>query len=163
MIRAVIFDLDGTLIHLPVNYEKLFEEFKKIMKTNTVRPVTDIVARLDETTKKKVFKVWDDAELEALPKMSINEEGAKLYEKFSPKPKALVTMQGKAVAEKILQTTKFSFKIIITREHSLNRIEQLQKAAEMLGVKPQEILFIGDAENDSASARKFGCKFLKVG
>jgi len=163
VIKAVIFDLDGTLIHLPVNYEKLFQQFKKIMKTNTVRPVTRTVARLDEAIKRKVFEVWDVAELEAFPKMTINQEGVKLYERFSPKPKALVTMQGKTVAERILQTTKFSFKIIITREHSLNRIEQLQKAADALRIKPQEILFIGDTENDRESARKFGCQFLKVG
>lgn len=162
MIRAVIFDLDGTLIHLPVNYEKLFEEFKRLMKTNTVRPVADVVARLDEATKRKVFKVWDAAELEALPKMSMNKEGVKLYEKFSLKPKALVTMQGKAVTEKILQKTRFSFELIITREDSLNRIEQLQKATEILGVKPQEVLFVGDTENDRKSAGKFGCRFLRV-
>ena len=29
MIEAVIFDLDGTLVDIPINYERLFEEFKK--------------------------------------------------------------------------------------------------------------------------------------
>jgi beta-phosphoglucomutase-like phosphatase (HAD superfamily) len=57
LIESVIFDLDGTLINLPINYEKLFEEFSKTMKTANVRPLTKIIPKLDEKTKKKLFEV----------------------------------------------------------------------------------------------------------
>ena len=53
MTEAVIFDLDGTLINLPIDYEKLFREFSEIAKIDDVHPITKIVSKLDEKTKKK--------------------------------------------------------------------------------------------------------------
>jgi HAD superfamily hydrolase (TIGR01549 family) len=162
VIKAVIFDLDGTLVHLPVDYEKLFKEFKRIMKTNNIKPITQTIANLDEKTRKEVFRKWNAAELRALPKMIIKKEGIELYQKFSPKPKALVTMQGRTVVERILETIKLSFVVTITRELSLDRTQQLEEATKKLGVQLHEILFIGDTENDENSARKLGCQFIKV-
>jgi len=43
LIEAIIFDLDGTSIHLPTEYEKLFQELSEIMKTVNVRPLTKTV------------------------------------------------------------------------------------------------------------------------
>jgi len=163
VIKAVIFDLDGTLIHLPVDYEKLFKKFQRIMKTDKIRPVTRTLANLDKETRGKLFKIWDEAELEALPKIKENKEGFMLYQKYSSTPKALVTMQGNAALEKILETLKLSFNVTITREYSLDRVEQLKKAAEKLGVETFEnILFVGDTSNDEEAAGKLGCRFLKV-
>lgn len=34
MIKGVIFDLDGTLIKLPINYNKIFEKLNDLFKTN---------------------------------------------------------------------------------------------------------------------------------
>jgi len=163
VIKAVIFDLDGTLIHLPVDYEKLFRKFREILKTEKVRPVTKTLTSLDEETRKKLFEEWDKAELEALPKIRKNENGLRLYQEYSSTPKALVTMQGNVVLKKILKTLKLSFKVTVTREYSLDRIEQLKKAAEKLGVETfEDILFVGDTSNDKEAAEKLGCQFLKV-
>jgi HAD superfamily hydrolase (TIGR01549 family) len=162
VIKAVVFDLDGTLVYLPINYQKLFQEFKKVIKTENVRPITRIIARLDRGAREKVFAMWDEAELEVLPQMTVRDEGMKLYRKFSAKSKALVTMQGRKVVEKILKAVNLSFNVTITREWSLDRIEQLGEAVNRLHVTPEEVLFIGDTENDKISAEKVGCNFLKV-
>lgn len=162
MIKAVIFDLDGTLVYLPINYQELFQEFKKVTNIEKVRPITQTVARLDRETREKIFAVWTAAELEAFPRMTVREEGVKLYRKFSAKPKALVTMQGRKIVEKILKAANLSFNVTITREWSLDRIEQLREAVKRLHVTPEEALFIGDAKNDERSARKIGCNFLRV-
>ena len=34
MIKAIIFDMDGTLIRLPINYEKIFKKLKILFDTN---------------------------------------------------------------------------------------------------------------------------------
>lgn len=162
MIEAVIFDLDGTLIHLPMDYESFFEKVKKITKLNKVKPLTKTIASLDPTTRQKVLKEWEKAEWEAFQNFRINKKGLQLYEKYTEKPKALVTMQSKEITEKILHHLKISFNIIITREDSLNRLEQIRMAMEQLGKKPESILVIGDTENDKISSKKMGCKFLRV-
>ena len=81
MIEAVIFDLDGTLIHLPVNYEKLFAEFRKIIYADKVQPITEVILKLDEDTRRQIFKVWDKAELTAASNVTINKEGIEIYER----------------------------------------------------------------------------------
>jgi len=162
LIEAVIFDLDGTLIHLPVDYDKLFAEFKKIMHVDNVQPVTEVVSKLDKKTRQQVFREWDKTELAAAPNITINKEGMETYTRFSTKPKALVTMQGKAVVENILAQLKLSFNIAITREDSLSRKDQLEAAAEKLKTQFDRILFVGNTANDSLAAEKVGCQFLKV-
>jgi HAD superfamily hydrolase (TIGR01549 family) len=162
LIEAVIFDLDGTLIHLPIDYEELFREFKKIMQVDNIQPLVDAVSRLDKKTRGQVFRVWDNAELAAAAKMTVNEEGMKIYKKFSQKPKALVTMQGRTIVKNILAQLRLSFNVIVTREDSLNRTEQLKNAAEKLKTQFQSILFVGNTENDSLAAEKIGCQFLRI-
>lgn len=162
MIKAAIFDLDGTLVHLPINYEALFEEFSKIAKRENIRPLTKTIPTLDEETRKRIFEVWDDAELATLPKITTNEEGLAFYEKFCKEPKALVTMQGKAFVNNVLERFSLSFNAISTREDSLDRVEQLKTAAQKLDVQLHNVLFVGNEENDQLAAKEVGCQFLKV-
>ncbi|MEM3695954.1 MAG: HAD-IA family hydrolase [Candidatus Bathyarchaeia archaeon] len=162
MIEAVIFDFDGTLVYLPIDYGKLFQEISKITKTSNVRPLTKVVAQLGEETKRKVFDVWDKIEYEALANMKVNNEGILHYEKLLEKRKALVTMQGKPFVQNALKRLGLSFNYVITREDSLNRVEQLKIAAEKLGTKIQNILFIGNTDEDMLAAETIGCQFMRV-
>jgi HAD superfamily hydrolase (TIGR01549 family) len=162
LIEAVIFDLDGTLIHLPIDYEKLFQEIGKITKMSNVRPLTKVVAKLDEETKRKVFDIWNKIEMEALANMKLNSEGIASYKKFLEKRKALATMQGKPLVQIVLKRLGLSFNLVITREDSLSRVEQLKIAAEKLGIQTQNILFIGNTNEDILAAKTVGCQFMRV-
>jgi len=162
LIEAVVFDLDGTLVKVPIDYEKLFSEFRKIMQVEEVRPLVDTVSKLDPITKGKVFKVWDKAELSVSERITINEEGMRIYKEFLRKPKALVTLQGRRVVEIILERFSLSFDVIVTREDALKRYGQLKIASEKLKTQFQNLLFIGNTDGDSAAAKKAGCQFLTV-
>jgi len=162
LIEAVIFDLDGTLIQLPVDYERMFMGFRKIMKTEKVRPLLETVSKLDPNTKEQVFKAWDKAELAVSEKVTAKKEGISVYQKYSQKPKALVTMQGRALVKTILDRCVLRFDFIVTREDSLSRIEQLRNAAEKLKTPCQNVLFVGNTDCDVAAAEKVGCQFLRV-
>jgi len=162
LIKAVVFDLDGTLIHLPIDYERLFREFSRIMKTTDMRPLAKTIAKLDEKAKKQIFEVWDDAELGALTDMTVDDEGRALYKKFSKKPKALVTLQGRTLVKNVLERLNLSFNFVVTREDCLSRVEQLKIAAEKLEAPFQNILFVGNTNDDFVAAKKVGCQFLRV-
>jgi HAD superfamily hydrolase (TIGR01549 family) len=162
LIEAVIFDLDGTLVDLPVDYAKLFEEIKRITRKENVHPLLETVSKLDAKTRTEVFKVWNKAELEASAKMAINEEGIAVYRKFQQKPKALVTMQGSALTKIALKHFQLTFNVTVTREDSLSRVEQLEKASQKLKTPAQNLLFVGNTEDDSLAAERAKCQFLKV-
>ena len=163
MIEAVIFDLDGTLINLPINYEQLFNEFSKILKTKNIQPITKTISNLDKETKKRIFQVWDEKENLAWKRGTTRKEGMAIYLKFADKPKALVTMQGKSLVQEIMNSSGLSFDSVVTREDSLERTEQLKIAARKLGVPlGKQILFVGNTEGDATTAKKVACQFRRV-
>ena len=162
MIEAVIFDLDGTLIHLPIDYERLIREFEKIAHAESFHPLLEAVSKLDEATRGQVFKIWDLAEHAAAPKMTVNQEGMKLYDFFAKKPKALVTMQGKALVAAMLEKLGLTFDVVLTREDSLNMAEQLKIAAQKLSARLENVLFVGNSENDAIAAKQVMCQFQRM-
>lgn len=162
MIEAVVFDLDGTLVQLPIDYEMLFEEFKRIMRIKEVRPIVDKVSKVDGKTKEVVFKAWDKAELVVLGSVVINEKGMKTYRQFDGKLKALVTLQGKTAVEAILRQLGLVFAQVVTREDALSRVDQLTKAIDHLNIPPRNVLFVGNTDNDAAAAQNVGCQFQRV-
>ncbi len=162
MIEAVIFDLDGTLVRLPINYEVLFDEFKRIIRAPEIHPIVDTIAKLDGKTKETVFTAWDNAELAVLGNVTVNEEGINIYRQFADKPKALVTLQGKKVVKEIMKQHNLTFDFVLTREDSIFRAEQLTSAIAQLKTEPREVLFIGNTDFDAAAAEKVGCPFQRV-
>lgn len=162
MIEAVIFDLDGTLISLPLDYEKLVEEFRKIAPSSDFHPLVPAIAKLDENMRTKIFKAWDKAELAITEKITLIREGKVIYDQFPDKPKALVTLQGKKFVSTILKPLGLYFSYIATREDSLERIRQLELMAHKLGKSFKNILFVGNTPNDHRAAEQLGCQYKEV-
>jgi phosphoglycolate phosphatase-like HAD superfamily hydrolase len=161
-IKAVIFDLDGTLVNLPINYEALYEKFRNIIGIQNIEPVTETVAALNATLRGKVFEVWTAAEFAVLPKMTPVPEGLRLYQQYEDRVCGLVTMQSKKTVERILRTLNLSFHAIVTREDSLDRTVQIRMAIKKLRLKPESVIVIGDRETDKTAAANVGCKFKMV-
>ena len=162
MIEAVIFDLDGTLVDIPINYERLFEEFKRIMKTDNVRPLLDAISKTNGATRKRVFKAWNKAELAILEKISSKTAGLKIYQENADKRKALVTLQGRTIVDAVLERFQLSFEVVVTREETLSRANQLLKAIKQLDFRNLDVLFVGNTDGDAIAASKVGCQFLRV-
>jgi len=110
----------------------------------------------------KAFEIWNNEELRALPKMTTNEKGMTLYNTYSNKPLALVTLQGKQTTNIILRKLKLRFQFVITRENSLDRTEQIKMSIKKLKANPRKVLIIGDRESDATAAQEVGCQFLRI-
>ncbi len=162
MIEGVVFDLDGTLVTIPIEYEALYREIRRELKTPRVKPLIKTVKMLDNNLRERIYKIWERAELEALPYVSANNEGMKLYKKYSTKPVALVTMQGKRIVREVLKCFRLPFNTMVTREDSIDRLQQIKKAVTEMKLEFQNVLVIGDRDTDEKAAEQLGCKFLKV-
>jgi HAD superfamily hydrolase (TIGR01549 family) len=163
MIAAVVFDLDGTLLDLPIDYEDMFLKFSEIMGVAEVRPILKTVAQIkDPQVLSRVFECWEKYEFSILGKITVHEEGMKIYRQYANKPKALVTMQGKRTIEAIFAKFNLRFDAVLTREDTFSRTEQIGLAAKKLGVKAKDTLFVGNMDNDENAAKEAGCQFLRV-
>ncbi len=162
MIEAVVFDLDGTLVNIPINYNALYRKIEKLTKVQKIEALTKVLHTLSIEKRKKAFEIWTNEELQVLPRMTTNEKGMKLYKAYSNKSLALVTMQGRETVNMILTKLKLEFQFAITREDSLDRTEQLELAIRKLKADCRKVLIVGDRESDVSAAKKVGCQFLRV-
>jgi HAD superfamily hydrolase (TIGR01549 family) len=161
MIQAIIFDLDGTLVNMPIDYKKLYAKIEE--QTNVkIRGLAKTLQTVSKEKHDKAFEIWTSEEIEALSKMTVIENGLELYKNYSNKLRALVTMQGRETVNVILRKLGLKFQFIITREDSLDRIEQIKIAVEKLNVQVGKVLIIGDRESDSKAAQKVGCQFQRI-
>lgn len=162
MIEAVVFDLDGTLVNIPINYNMLSERIREVTKAKNVESLTKTLQTLNKKERQIAFEIWTNEELQALPKMTINDKGMKLYETYSNKPLVLITMQGRETVDRIVKKLKLNFQFVITREDSLDRAEQIKIAIGKLKTTPRKVLIIGNRESDYTAAQKVGCNFLRI-
>lgn len=157
--RLVIFDLDGTLIRLPIQYNRLRCEICRILGADKIISITNAVLMAGVEERRKIFEVWDSLEAEALSNVEIIKEGIDMYHKFNDKIRCLVTLQGRRAVNEVLKKIGLTFDYIVTREDCVERKGQLKIIIEKFKIDPSKILVIGDRESDREAAENLGCNF----
>ena len=167
---AYIFDLDGTLFAIPVDWSKVREEvsmmagasigdsplFLKVEQLVSIRP----------SMRETLFQMLDQHELKAVSGASPMSGTVELLSHLSKVAKlGLVTMQGIAACDKILGRHGLGevFDVLVTREDSLDRTAQLRIAMRSLASSPSGTLFTGDKASDVACGRRAGVGTVLIG
>ena len=170
MIKGIIFDLDGTLVRLPIRYDLIQNNLKKIFNTQEeFKPLfTDIIdfANGDSIKIKKAFESICEEENKAVENLEIIENAFDVLQFFKSKQLklGLVTLQCRKAVEKVL--LKFYqlnvFSSVISRDESYDRKEQIEKTLEKISLLPDEVIIVGDRIHDVVSAKKVGCRAILV-
>jgi len=172
-IKAVIFDIDGTLIKLPINWDEVRSKVRKLL--NTSHPLRPLATSIPEVVGdnlellNRVFKVIEYEELKAIEKYDFSTKAnvRKLFKCISSKgiKIGIVTLQGMKPATKILEKldVKQYVSVLVTREFSVYRKEQLLAAINTLNVKPSEVVFVADSPWDEDAGKTIGCFTVIVG
>ncbi len=168
MIKGIIFDLDGTLVHLPIRYEIIFEKLRNLFDTKEeFKPlITTILTKAnnDVNLVQQAFDLICDEETIAANNFEVIENAIEILDHFKNEnfSLGLVTMQCKKAAKLVLDSMNISnhFSSIITRDDSHERTIQIKKSVEFLSLSPQEIVVIGDRIHDVNSAKQIGCSAI---
>ncbi len=169
-VKALITDMDGTLVDLGINWDEVREKVRKEMGwDHPLRPlgvsITKVAKNEDEV--KKAYSIVEREEYQAAFKAKRDEELVNLLSSLKRRgiKLALVTMQAYRSTEVVLKRLGLIdlFDVVITRDIVIGREEQLRIALEKLGVSPKEAVFVGDTPWDYESAKKLGIRFISVG
>ena|SRR3989344_5328008 len=179
MIKAVIFDIDGVLVD---SYEANFQFYTKLFKTAGYTPPSkkDYPNLFHLTMKdliKKITKLKSEEEVEKIWLMGKNVIEYPYNLLKTPKTlikiiKSLNQSYELAIVSSRISTKLFDeipsllkvkkyFKVIVlyedTKKHKPHP-DPLILAAKKLKIKPEECVYIGDAETDMEAARAAGMK-----
>lgn len=179
-IKAVVFDLDGTIVDFKLDYKasraEIIQQLREEGFPQSVFSVKDNLfeilnkveiflknhhkAKQVEKVKKSIFSVAEKYEIEAARTTSLIpgvRELLKTLKKMKIKL-ALFTVNGKSSVNHILQTfnLKRYFDAVITRDDvSMVKpnLTHLKAVLDALEVKPKEAIVVGDSVWDMKSAR----------
>jgi len=167
--RYCVFDMDGTLISLPVEWDKVRAELQRLTGTSLqfnpfFLDVQTIIAK-DPLLLGPMVRVIDQYESKAVPEARLEDGAMDVLSGLSRHAKlSLVTMQGRAACDKILEMLGIGrfFASSFAREDSMDRTAQLRMALKSLGAKEAEAFFVGDRINDLNAARAAGVRFVMI-
>ena len=171
MIKGIVFDLDGTLIQLPINYKKIQKNLKQLFNTsNNLTPLIPTIIKLSQNDPEKVktsFNLICEEEILASKNFKIMDNAIEILKFIKSKNLSLclVTMQCQNALEKIIDDLQISnlFDSIISRDISVDRQKQIELSLEKIDLMPSEVLVIGDRLHDVESGKKIGCMpILKI-
>lgn len=169
MIKGIIFDLDGTLIRLPIKYDVIRKELQTLFKTNDeFIPLIPSIIKTASNDKMlhEAFGMICKEETMAVDKLEIIDNAIdllnQLHQKFSL---GLVTLQCRKAAEKVISKIGADnlFLHVLTLDESTDRINQIEKMVSLLNLSLDEVVMVGDRLNDVMSATKVGCNSILVG
>ena len=171
MIKGVIFDLDGTLIQLPINYDIIQKNLKEFFNiSENLKPLIPTIIELSKNDQNKIktaFSLICEEEILASKNFKIMNEAVEILKFLKSKNLilCLVTMQCRAALNEILYKMNILdlFDFVISRDENYDRFEQIQNSLDNISLNSSEVLVIGDRIHDVESAKKAGCiPILKI-
>jgi len=156
-IRAVIFDMDGTLT-------RPFLDFRAIREAIGIgEPLLENMLALPPGPQRdRAFSILDRFEVEAAEASELNDGALQVLEFLAERrvPSGLVTRNSRRSTDRVLGKHALSFKVVVTREDApaKPRPEPLWMICEKLGVRPADVLMVGDFKFDIVAGRNAGTR-----
>lgn len=168
-LRALIIDVDDTLVVTSIDWGRVRSRLREELGVEIPeKPLAEkIRLRIKSSSKlTKALKIIEEEEMLSAKAVRRDDELVALLNELRGRRVriAIVTLRSRASAEEVLRRLGIYslIDILVTREDSVSRAEQLKIAVSALGVKNDEVIFLGDTEIDEGSARLLGIKYRGV-
>lgn len=166
---AVVYDLDGTLVSLDVDWDVVAEDIMDVYAGAGFEPPAEELWSLLDLAPEygieaEVEDVIAEHELEGARQSKRLEFANDLHDG----PIAICSLNCEAACRVALETHDLSdrFSVVVGRDTVSTykpEPESLTAAIEKLGVDPEDALFVGDSERDARTAERAGVAFEYVG
>ena len=173
MLKAVLFDLDGTIID---SNNAIFETYTQVAKRLGVEPPDIEVLRglLGQPSNlnlpilfgdnKDARPIYNEVVIKTHEDLPTLPHVKETLEKINL-PMGIVTSKRKANAIEVLGELYEKFDVLVTPEQTVKQKpdpEPMHLACKKLSVKPEECVYIGDTVRDYKTARNSGTEFIAL-
>ena len=162
-VQGIIFDLDGTLVELPVNWREVISSVENMLGIK-VRSLLELYPKIWGTEKYElVSRMVERFEMASLDGFRFLDDSPQLLRDLSSKYQlGLITFQGINVAKRITEMIGINGLLMATRDDAPTRIEQISRIVSATRYEFEDFLVVGDLLNDVYSALKVGCHAVLV-
>ncbi|KYH37404.1 MAG: haloacid dehalogenase domain-containing protein hydrolase [Candidatus Bathyarchaeota archaeon B24] len=164
-LRNLIFDLDETLVLLPVDWGVVYRDIGRLLG----REVTSFAATLPMLWGSdmywKVSRLVEEYELKSLSKLVVLDDSPSIVRGLRKDYRLSITsLQSRKVIERVLHImgVRELFDILVSREDKPTRREQIRLVLTAGGYEASETMMVGDRVDDVVSALKNGCRAALV-
>jgi HAD superfamily hydrolase (TIGR01509 family) len=172
-VELIVFDFDGTLFKLKVDWESLKKELRNYLKEaygtevalNSLHSLLDQLSRLGEQAKQEGFRIIRKYELQNIENAEPLPDMLGLAEKLKLENKKLALFSSSTRESIIAVLTKFKklhlFEVIVGLE-DVERIKPdpqgLVKILRVYNVDPKRVLYIGNRDIDLDTGNRVGVR-----
>lgn len=162
-VRGIIFDLDGTLVDLPIDWHRVIRQVERILGVK-VKSLLELYPKTWGTEKYKLIsQTVEEFEFASLDKLKVLDNSVELLMELSPKYLiGIATFQGENVVKKIFDRLGTRNLVLATRDDAPTKIKQISHIISSTSLEPEDFLVVGDRLNDVYSALDLGCQAILV-
>jgi HAD superfamily hydrolase (TIGR01509 family) len=155
-VKAVIFDLDGTLTEPLLDFDAMRAEIGLLPG-----PILEQLAHADAETRARADVILRRHELDAIARATLADGCAEVLAHLSARaiPAAILTRNVREVVDVFSRAFGLSFAAVYTREDGPHKPSPAGVFAlcEKMGVAPADTLVVGDYKFDILAGRDAGC------
>ncbi len=164
--RAVVFDLDGTLVRLVVDWDAVYEDAAETLATHGVESPNSLWGILEIADEHGIRSAIEEVISAHEREGAANAERLPAADTVPDLPVAVCSLNCEAACRIALSTHEIpGIDAIVGRDTvSTEKPDPgpLLEAIDRLGVDPSETVFVGDTDRDAKTASRAGVDYLDV-